>query len=53
MFIDCDAIDDKSYAELSNEKTKYRCILCRGEKEERMDSFARKNRNHEANQEQL
>ncbi|KAK3698907.1 hypothetical protein QZH41_020366 [Actinostola sp. cb2023] len=48
---DCDDIDDKSYAELSKEKTKYRCVLCRGEREERMDSFARKNRNHEANQE--
>lgn len=50
-FLDCDDIDDKSYAELSKEKTKYRCVLCRGEKEERMDSFARKNRDHEASQE--
>jgi len=42
---DCDAIDETRINELSkNQKTPYTCILCRGEKEERMDSFHRKNR---------
>lgn len=42
---DCDGIDEKEYAQLAKTKTKYSCVLCRGEKEERMDSFHRKNRN--------
>jgi len=42
---DCDGIDEKEYAQLAKTKSKYSCVLCRGEKEERMDSFHRKNRN--------
>lgn len=42
---DCDGIDEHRYMELSKDRqTSYTCILCRGEKEERMDSFHRKNR---------
>lgn len=41
---DCDGIDEKEYAQLARTKSKYRCVLCRGEKVERMDSFHRKNR---------
>lgn len=42
---DCDGINEKEYAQLAKTKTKYSCVLCRGEKDERMDSFHRKNRN--------
>ncbi|XP_020632189.1 PHD finger protein 10-like isoform X4 [Orbicella faveolata] len=42
---DCDGIDEKAYAQLARTKSKYSCVLCRGEKQERMDSFHRKNRN--------
>lgn len=42
---DCDDIDENRYMELSNDnKSSYICILCRGEKEERMDAYHRKNR---------
>jgi len=42
---DCDGIDDQRYMELSKDRTSsYTCILCRGEKEERMDAFHKKNR---------
>ena len=41
---DCDGIDEKAYAQLARTKSKYSCVLCRGEKQERMDSFHRKNR---------
>ena len=44
-FADCDGIDEKAYAQLARTKSKYSCVLCRGEKQERMDSFHRKNRN--------
>lgn len=44
-FVDCDGIDEKAYAQLARTKSKYSCVLCRGEKQERMDSFHRKNRN--------
>lgn len=40
---DCDGIDDHRYQELSKDsKSSYTCILCRGEKDERMDSFHKK-----------
>lgn len=42
---DCDGINEKEYAQLAKTKSKYSCVLCRGEREERMDSFHRKNRN--------
>lgn len=45
---DCDGIDEKAYAQLARTKSKYSCVLCRGEKQERMDSFHRKNRNKTA-----
>ena len=45
MFADCDGINEKEYAQLAKTKSKYSCVLCRGEKEERMDSYHRKNRN--------
>jgi len=42
---DCDGIDENRYNELSKDQgATYTCILCRGEKEERMDSFHKKNR---------
>ena len=44
MSTDCDGIDEREYAQLAKTKSKYSCVLCRGEKEERMDSFHRKNR---------
>ena len=47
-FADCDGIDEKAYAQLARTKSKYSCVLCRGEKQERMDSFHRKNRNKNA-----
>lgn len=45
VFSDCDGIDQHRYNELSkDQRTSYTCILCRGEKEERLDAFHRKNR---------
>ena len=44
MSVDCDGIDEKAYEELAKTKTQYSCVLCRGEKQERMDSFHKKNR---------
>jgi len=42
---DCDGIDEDRYNELSKDrKTTYTCILCRGDKEERLDIFHKKNR---------
>ena len=45
LLADCDGINEKEYAQLAKTKSKYSCVLCRGEREERMDSFHRKNRN--------
>ena len=42
---DCDGIDEKLYKELSKSKSKYKCALCRGEKEERIKAFHKKCRN--------
>lgn len=42
---DCDGISEKLYKELSKSKSKYKCALCRGEKEERMKAFHRLYRN--------
>lgn len=42
---DCDGIDEKLYKELSKSKSKYKCALCRGEKEERMKAFHKSYRN--------
>lgn len=43
---DCDGIDDQRYQELSKDSSaQYKCIICRGEKEERMDAFHKKYRN--------
>ncbi|XP_065655055.1 PHD finger protein 10 isoform X2 [Hydra vulgaris] len=42
---DCDGIDEQRYIELSKDHhSAYTCVLCRGEKEERMDSFHKKRR---------
>lgn len=42
---DCDGIDEPRYKELSKDhNAKYTCVLCRGEREERMDSFHKSNR---------
>jgi len=42
---DCDGIDEDRYNELSKDRqTTYTCILCRGDVEERMDNFHKKNR---------
>ena len=39
---DCEGIDEKTYKELSKSKSKYKCALCRGEKEERIKGFHKK-----------
>lgn len=39
---DCEGIDEKTYKELSKSKSKYKCALCRGEKEERIKGFHNK-----------
>ena len=36
---DCEGISEKTYKELSKSKSKYKCALCRGEKEERIKGF--------------
>eukprot|EP00112_Aurelia_sp_Birch-Aquarium-sp1_P008034 Seg1879.2 transcript_id=Seg1879.2/GoldUCD/mRNA.D3Y31 product="PHD finger protein 10" protein_id=Seg1879.2/GoldUCD/D3Y31 len=42
---DCDDIDDQRYQELSKDSSaQYKCVICRGEKEERMDAFHKKHR---------
>lgn len=45
FFVDCDDIDDQRYQELSKDSSaQYKCVICRGEKEERMDAFHKKHR---------
>ncbi len=39
---DCEGIDEKTYKELSKSKSKYKCALCRGDKEERIKGFHKK-----------
>jgi len=38
----CDGIDEDHYKEIGNERSMYKCVLCRGEKQERYDIHHKK-----------
>jgi hypothetical protein len=41
---DCDGISEDRYTELSRDKSSYKCCICRGEVQERLNTFHKKHR---------